>query len=45
MNSADYSEFYTQRQIPKMRNSDVRPDDQVHRFSGYANPTYTHFLE
>lgn len=42
---SDYSHLYSRRPIPKLRNGSIRPDDPVHRFSGYANPEYRHMVE
>lgn len=42
---SDYSHLYAPRPIPKLRNSSIRPDDQINRFSGYANPEYRHLVE
>jgi hypothetical protein len=42
---SDYSHLYAPRPIPKLRNSSIRPDDQINRFSGYANPEYRHMVE
>ena len=45
MLAGNYSDSYSPRMIPKNRNSSIRPDDPVNRFSGYFRPSYTHFTE